>query len=64
MEDDKIEPLAVTLGTFCEITSLGRSTAYVLIQQKKLQKLKIRGRTLITVASIKALLSESAINSA
>jgi hypothetical protein len=55
-----VEPIAVSISTFSAMTDLGRTTAYNLIAQGKLKKIKVLGRTLITVASIEALLAEAA----
>ena len=56
---DPTEPLAVSLDKFTAMTGLGRTTAYNLIRSNRLTKIKVRGRTLICVASIHALLADS-----
>ena len=48
-------PLAVSVKQFCSLTSLGRTTAFKLISEGKLQTLAIGGRTLILWRSIEAL---------
>lgn len=60
MQQDKPEPLAVSITTFRHMTDMGRTSAYNLIALGKLKKVKVLGRTLITVDSIKALLAEGA----
>lgn len=49
-------PLAVSVKQFCSLTSLGRTTAFKLISEGKIETLAVRGRTLILWRSIEALL--------
>jgi excisionase family DNA binding protein len=51
-----IKPITVTVPTARQITGLSNTTVYQLIKQKKLEVRKIGTRTLITYASIEALL--------
>jgi len=51
-----LEPLVITVAQAKQITNLGHSTIYALIKSKKLTVRKVGNRTLITYASVKALL--------
>lgn len=62
MSKSNITPLAVSIPTFSAMTQLGRTTAYNLIAQGRLKKVKVLGRTLITMASINALIDEATAN--
>jgi hypothetical protein len=57
MTKKNIEPLAVSITVFSELTQLGRTTAYKLIAQGRLKKVKVLGRTLITMDSIQELIA-------
>lgn len=59
MPTPSVQPIAVSITNFSAMTNLGRTTAYNLIAQGKLQKIKVLGRTLITVESINALIESS-----
>lgn len=54
-----IEPLTVTVADARKISGLSNTTVYKLIGEGKLQVVKIGTRTLITYASVKALLEPS-----
>ena len=51
------ERLAYRVDEFCSIVRLGRTTAYRLISEGKIQTVKIGGRRLITKASADALIN-------
>lgn len=44
---DLSRPIAVTIGKAQELTGLGRTSLYNLMQQRKLHKIKVGARTLI-----------------
>lgn len=54
-----IKPVAVTIPTFTKMFGIGRTTAYSLIAQGRLHRVRIGRRTLITVASAEALIAAS-----
>lgn len=51
-----MKPLAVTVEEFCQITSLGRTTAFQLIREGRIEVRRVRRRTLVLMRSIDALL--------
>ena len=53
---DEVKPLAVSVDEFCRLTSIGRTTAFALIRDKRLEVRRIGGRTLVLMRSIEALL--------
>lgn len=59
MAKPDVEPIVVSIATFSALTNLGKTTAYNLIRQNRLTRVRVLGRTLITMESIKALLAES-----
>lgn len=50
-----MEPLNVTIPEAARLIGCGRSKLYELMAQKRLEAVKLGNRTLIRVASIKAL---------
>lgn len=48
--------LTVTIPTFCEMVGLKRTSAYALITAGEVESFRLRGRRLITVCSIQALI--------
>lgn len=52
-----IKPVALTIPTFTKMFGIGRTTAYSLIREGRLERVRIGGRTLITMASAEALLA-------
>lgn len=50
-----MKALTLSIADTCEALSLSRSSIYKLIGANRLQTIKIGTRTLVTVASIKAL---------
>lgn len=54
-----MERLTLTIRGTSEATGLGKTSVYKLIADNKLTVAKIGRRTLVTVASIKALLEDS-----
>ena len=53
------KPLAVSVREFCRLSSLGRSTAFKLINEGRLEVIRIGGRTLVLTRSIDELLIAS-----
>lgn len=51
------EPITVTVQQACALSGLSRTTIYRLISDKSLVVLKVRGRTLVTYASLRGILS-------
>jgi excisionase family DNA binding protein len=51
-----MEPIALTVSDTTKATGFGKTTTYKLINEGKLTAVKVGRRTLVTVASIKALL--------
>lgn len=51
---------AVTVNTYCQATSLGRTKFYDLVKAKKIQVLKAGRRTLVPVSEIQAFLDRIA----
>jgi len=49
--------ITVTIPQACELTGLGRSTIYLLIDDGELERIKVRERALVTMDSIKRLLA-------
>jgi len=54
-----MEPIALTVNDTAKATGFGKTTTYKLIKEGKLTAVKIGRRTLVTMASIKALLEGS-----
>ena len=52
-----MEPIALTVSDTTKVTGFGKTTTYKLIKDGKLTALKVGRRTLVTEASIKALLN-------
>jgi excisionase family DNA binding protein len=50
------DPITVTIQQACELSGLSRTTIYRLIWDERLATLKVRGRTLITYASLSRIL--------
>lgn len=50
------KPLAVSIKQFCELSALGRTTTFKLINEGRLEVRHVCGRTLILMRSIEALL--------
>jgi excisionase family DNA binding protein len=57
-----MEPIALTIRDTSKAAGFGKTTTYKLINEGKLTSIKIGRRTLVTVASIKALLGAKADN--
>lgn len=55
-----MEPIALTVTDTTKATGLGKTTTYKLIRDGKLTAVKVGRRTLVTLASIKALLDGGA----
>lgn len=58
----EIEPLTVTVAEAKRITGIGHTTLYRLIAAGELKTVKIGRRTLVTYASIKAVVSPATLN--
>lgn len=54
--DRRQKPLAISIKQFCQLTSLGRTSAFKLILEKKLETLAVGRRTLVLWRSVEALL--------
>ena len=54
---DFLTPAAMTLDVFCSQFSIGKTTAYKLIKQKKLKVVKLGRRTLVPTAEAERLLT-------
>jgi excisionase family DNA binding protein len=52
---EHLEPILVDTKTACSLLSCGRTTLFKLINQNAIQRKKLGSKTLITLASIKAL---------
>ena len=50
------KPLAVSIKRFCELTSLGRTTAFQLARDGRIEVRRVGSRTLILMRSVEALL--------
>jgi excisionase family DNA binding protein len=55
---DPHKPLAVTVTTACELTSIGRTAMYALIKDKRVNSVKVGARRLVVFSSLEALLSD------
>jgi excisionase family DNA binding protein len=55
-----MEPIALTITDTSKAAGFGKTTTYKLIGEGKLTAVKIGRRTLVTVASIKALIEGAA----
>lgn len=55
-----MEPIALTVSDTTKATGFGKTTTYKLINEGKLTAVKVGRRTLVTVASMKALLGGDA----
>jgi hypothetical protein len=53
---DGVKPLAISVDTFCRITSLGRTACFALLREKRLEGIRVNRRTLISMRSVEALL--------
>jgi excisionase family DNA binding protein len=54
-----LEPVATSVNDAAKALSLGRTSIYALIKEGRLEKIKLGRRTLITVASIRALVADA-----
>jgi len=55
-----MEPLTITINDTKKATGLGTTKIYELINQGKLQTVKVGRRTLVKTASIRALVEQAA----
>lgn len=55
-----MEPLTITIDGVRKATGLGTTTIYSLINQGKLETVKVGRRTLVKTASIRALVDQAA----
>ena len=53
------KPLAVSIPEFCRLTSLGPTTAWKHVRLGKLAVIRVGRRTLVSMASIEAFLSDA-----
>lgn len=54
-----MRPYCFTIQECCRYIGLKRTSIYKLINQGKLQKIKVSGRTLVTLSSLDTLLREA-----
>lgn len=52
-----LKPIAVSILEACRISGLGRTSIYELIREGRLASLTLKGRRLVLVASLEALLA-------
>ena len=57
-----MEPFLLPIPETCEVLGVGRSKVYELINAGLLEKVKIGRRSLVRVASIRALAGEGTLN--
>jgi excisionase family DNA binding protein len=55
-----MDPVSVTIPDACKAIGVGRTTVYELIDDGKLDAIKVGGRRLIKVSSIRRLVGEAA----
>lgn len=53
------KPLTLTVNSFCELTSLGRTTAYKMLNEGRLRSFSVGRRRLITMESVEAFLAQA-----
>jgi hypothetical protein len=58
--DDELTPITVTFPTAKKITGLGLTTLWKLVKEKRIEIVRIGGRSLITYRSLQALLTPTA----
>jgi hypothetical protein len=56
-----MEPIAQTIAETCLYIGFKRTKVFDLIRTGRLQKVKVDGKTLVTVASAKALIEQSLV---
>jgi len=54
---NEVTRISYTVAAACKASGLGRSTLYTLMAEGRLTKVKVNGRTLITAASLIALIN-------
>lgn len=54
------KPITITIATLTHMFGYGRTTAFSLIAQGRLERVKIGRRTLVTMASAEALIAQAA----
>jgi len=54
-----MQPLLISIPALCGAIGIGKTTCYKLINQNKIEALKIGRRTLITIKSVEALIEQS-----
>lgn len=54
-----MERLAVSVAEACEMIGIGRTKVYELIHEGRLKRVKVGRRTLLSVASIEALIANA-----
>lgn len=54
-----MKPFTITISEFCRRVGVGKTSAYSLINRGLITKVRIQGRTLITVESVEALIARS-----
>ena len=59
-----MEPITVTIDDACDIIGIGRSKLYEMVRTGELRAVKVGGRSLIVVASIRAAIERAIAASA
>ncbi len=54
-----MDPIATSINGAAKMLDLGRTSIYSLIKQQRLEARKVGRRTLVTTASIRALIDEA-----
>lgn len=57
----QMQPTLLSINEVCRLVGVGRTTCYVLVQNGQLRVCRIRGRTLITAASVNELIASHTI---
>jgi excisionase family DNA binding protein len=54
------KPLAISVRQFCEALNIGRTLAFQLIKEGRVEKFKAGRRTLLSMASVEAFVAQAA----
>lgn len=55
------KPITLTVKGFCELTSLGRTTAYKMLAEGRIQSCLVGRRRLITMESVEAFMASALV---
>lgn len=58
-----MKPLAIRIDQTCQLTNLSRTKIYELLNERILTRVKVGRRTLVTMASVEALITKSKVES-